>query len=405
MPTTKQPIVPQGSYPKPSRGTIVVCGMLASAPFGGMVWQVYHYLVPLRRLGFDTWYVEDSDRLLFDPVTYNATEDFSANVELLARFMRDIGFEDRWVFGRPSADGACVGAKDRKGLDNLYRQADAILNLCGAQEPQDVYSKCGCLVYVETDPGQKQVDAANGIEKHVEELAAHHHLFSYGENLGAEDCLIPVEGYSWLPTRPPVCMDLWENAEGAPAINYLTSVANWKHKGKDVVWKGESWRWSKHHEFLKFKTIPQKSALQMQLAVGAISDEERKRLEELSWKTIPSSTLDDPAAYRRFIQGSLGEFTVAKEQYVRPRSGWFSDRSVCYLAAGRPVVTQDTAFGKFIPTGSGLFAYQTMEQALDAIEAIASDYDFHSRAAGEIANEYFGAERVISELLEKIGIL
>ena len=191
-----------------------------------------------------------------------------------------------------------------------------------------------------------------------------------------------------------------ENAEGAPAINYLTSVANWKHKGKDVVWKGESWRWSKHHEFLKFKTIPQKSALQMQLAVGAISDEERKRLEELSWKTIPSSTLDDPAAYRRFIQGSLGEFTVAKEQYVRPRSGWFSDRSACYLASGKPLVIQDTGTSDWLPEHPAVLRFTDAKEAVQRIRELGDNYPERCASARELAEEQFDYRRVLPALIE-----
>ena len=379
--------------------------MLASSPFGGMVWQVYHYLISLRRLGFDVWYVEDSDRYLYDPISYNPTEDYSANVSLLANFMDNIGLANRWIFGRPGADGVCVGAANRTGLHALYREVDAAINLCGSQEPQDIFSDIACLIYLETDPVQKQVDVANGVQRYIDELDAYHHLFSYGENLGAADCLVPIDRYTWQPTRPPVCVDLWESPSPTLSEAALTSVANWKHKGKDVVWQGESWRWSKHYEFMKFVDIPKRSRLPMELAVGAISESERSRLDESGWRTIASSTLDDPMAYRRYIQGSLGEFTVAKEQYVRPRSGWFSDRSVCYLAAGRPVIMQDTTFGKFVPTGEGLFSYQTEDEALEAIDAIASDYDRHSRGAREIAHEYFGAERVVGHMMQRAGLL
>jgi len=392
-------------YPPATRGKIVVWGLLASLAFGGMVWQVYHYLVALRRLGFDVWYVEDSDRLLYDPQTRHPTEDFTANVRLLASFMEQIGFSRRWVFGRPAANGTCLGALDRAALEALYRDADAAINLCGAQEPQNVFADISSLIYLETDPVRVQVGVAAGHLATIERLDAYDHLFTYGENIGAQDCLVPVQRYTWQPTRPPVCLDLWATKMPPEKNAVLSTVANWKHKGKDVVWKGETWRWSKHYEFMKFIQLPSKTRLPMELAVGEVSEAEKQQLETCGWHTRPAGTLDDPRAYHKYIQDSLGEFTAAKEQVVRPRSGWFSDRSVCYLAAGRPVITQDTAFSKFIPTGEGLFAYTTEDEALAAIDAIARDYDRHSAAALETAREYFDAQRVVGDMLRRVGLL
>ena len=404
MKTDELDWVREEDYPPATRGKVVVWGLLASSAFGGMVWQVYHYLVALRRLGFDVWYVEDSDRLLYDTKTYHPTEDFTANVELLGGFMQQIGFSRRWVFGRPASNGACLGALDRAALQVLYQDAEVAINLCGAQELQNVSADLKCLVYLETDPVQLQVGVASGDQSTIEMLDAYHHLFTYGENIGFPDCLVPVQRYNWQPTRPPVCLDLWTATPPGKGAS-LTSVANWKHKGKDVVWKGEAWRWSKHHEFRKFIQLPRKARLPMELAVGAISEAEKRQLEAYGWRTRPSGSLDDPRAYRHYIQGSLGEFTVAKEQYVRPRSGWFSDRSVCYLAAGRPVITQDTTFSKFVPTGQGLFAYTSEDEALTAIEAIAKDYEQHSAMAAEIAREYFDAQRVVGDMLRRVGLL
>ena len=397
--------VREDDYPPATRGKVVVWGLLASLAFGGMVWQVYHYLIALRRLGFDVWYVEDSDRRLYDPQTRYPTEDFNANVRLLASFMQQIGFSNRWVFGRPADNGACLGALDRADLHKLYQDADAAINLCGAHALQNVSADLKCLIYLETDPVRVQVGVAAGHLSTIEHLDVYNHLFTYGENIGAPDCLVPVQRYTWQPTRPPVCLDLWANKTPPGTGASLTTVANWKHKGKDVVWKGETWRWSKHYEFMKFIQLPNKARLPMGLAVGAISNAEKEQLETCGWRTRSVRTLDDPHAYRQYIQESLGEFTAAKEQVVRSRSGWFSDRSVCYLAASRPVITQDTAFGKFIPTGKGLFAYNTEDEALAAIDAIAGDYEYHSAAALETAREYFEAQRVVGDMLRRVGLL
>ncbi|MBC6429518.1 hypothetical protein FM036_01000 [Nostoc sp. HG1] len=122
------------------------------------------------------------------------------------------------------------------------------------------------------------------------------------------------------------------------------------------------------------------------------------------WRIVSARALSDPIVYRNYICASLGEFTVTKDQYVRPRTGWFSDRSACYLAAGRPVITQETGFSKFLPTGKGLFAFNTMEDILAAVDAIESDYEGNCRAAREIASEYFAAEKVIGSLMERAGL-
>jgi hypothetical protein len=141
------------------------------------------------------------------------------------------------------------------------------------------------------------------------------------------------------------------------------------------------------------------------MAVGAIGQADQEMLRARGWHLIPATALADPDEYRGYIRESLGEFTIAKEQYVRPRSGWFSDRSVCYLAAARPVITQDTGFGELIPTGEGLFAFSSEEEALEAIQALAREYARHSAAAIEIAQEFFSAEQVLGGLLSETGLL
>jgi hypothetical protein len=214
-----------------------------------------------------------------------------------------------------------------------------------------------------------------------------------------------MERYQWHPTRPPVCLDWWMNTTEPPGDSALTTVANWRHNGKPVVWKDETFHWSKHLAFRRFIHLPHRARLPLELAIGAINEEEKAEMRRHGWRIVPSTTLAEPNAYREYICRSLGEFTVAKDQYVRPRSGWFSDRSACYLAAGRPVITQDTGFGNRIPTGSGLFSFSTEEEALAAIDAVARDYARHSGAAREIAREYFEAELVLGRLLRHVGLL
>jgi hypothetical protein len=393
------------AYPPATRGRVVVWGLLASYPFGGMAWQVLHYISGLRRLGFDVWYVEDSEQWVYDIQTYCRTPEYEPNVEYLDRYMRAVGLGDRWVFRVPILKTEVIGARNATGLTSLYREADAVFNVCGAQELRPEHDQIRCRVFVETDPVANQVRVANGDAAMRKTLDAHQVLFTYGENFGAPDCRVPLMDYTWHPTRPPVCVDWWQYPpEAREPERRFTTVANWSHTGKDVVWQGEVWRWSKDHEFRRFMMLPQRSPAVLEMAVGAIEPEDEQELRTNGWIAADSALIADPMAYYRYIRGSLAEFTVAKEQYVKPRSGWFSDRSVCYLAAGRPVITQSTGFENIIPTGEGLFEFTTESDVLAAIEAITGDYERHSKAALALAEEYFAAEKVIGAMVDSMGL-
>jgi hypothetical protein len=388
-------------YPPATRGTIVVWGILARMPFGGVTWQALQHLVGFRRLGFDVWYVEDSHSQLYHPTTHCPTMEYEDNLAYLARWMERIGLPDRWIFRPPGSEDRVVGA-DSDFLAQLYRRADAVVNVCAAQEIRDEHAHIRRLVYLETDPVQVQVNVAHGDEPTIATLEAHHHHFTYGENLGHDDCLVPVGRHRWLPTRPPVVRDWWDTA-GMAHREVFTTVANWAHSGKDVEWAGHAWHWSKDREFARCAALPRRVRWPLEIALGGAPGEAVDMLVGEGWRVVPS--IADPDEYRDYILRSGGEFTAAKEQYVAPRSGWFSDRSATYLAAGRPVVTQDTGFGKFVPTGEGLFAFASVDEAAAAIDAIATDYDRHSAAAREIAREYFDAERVLGRILQAVGLL
>ncbi len=396
-------------YPKADRGKIIVWGFLASYPFGGMTWQVLHHLVGFRRLGFDVWYVEDSNNLIFDPDTWNPVEDPLTNLKYLREKMEEIGFENRWAFRPPKYNSnvpeeVCYGALDLDGLKKLYKEVDAVFNLCGSHHLRPDQEGIRCLAYLQTDPVVPQIEVAEGNRDVIREFDAYDYLFSYGENLGNTDCLVPVKKHDWLPTRPPVCLDWWD-CNGSPVPEKkLTTISNWRNLGKDVVWKGETYFWRKDLEFKRFADLPVKSALQIELALEGIKDKEAEWMRDKGWKIVSARGMREPSDYRDYIRTSSGEFTVAKDQNIRLRSGWFSDRSVCYLAAGRPVVSQDTAFGKFVPTGEGLFSFANMEEIVQAVDAIQSDYKKQSRAAKEIAREYFSTDKVLGKVLDVMGL-
>jgi hypothetical protein len=262
---------------------------------------------------------------------------------------------------------------------------------------------CPRRVYVESDPFASQVRVAQGDEKTISALAAHDTHFSFGENLGASDCDVPIERFHWLPTRQPVVLDLWSNPNDAEGNTYST-VTTWHNKGKDITYKGDTYYWTKDREFKKFLDLPLRRPVSLQLAAG-VGDDVQRLLREKGWRQLHSVDISrDVNHYRTYIQRSRGEFTVARDQYVRPNTGWFSDRSVCYLAAGRPVITQETGFSKFLPSGKGLFGFRTMEDILAALDAVESDYEGNCRAAREIAVEHFAAEKVIGALMDRAAL-
>ncbi|MGH7900353.1 MAG: glycosyltransferase [Thermodesulfobacteriota bacterium] len=392
-------------YPPATRGLIVLWGLIASFPFPGMAWHRLHYLAGLRRLGFDVWYVEETDIPVMKFDNLWRTLDYEPNLRYLANLMDLIGFSNRWIFKPPGQSEKCFGARDKDGIYQLYRDADVVINHSGAQTIRPYHTNIKCLVYIETDPVTSQIDVASGDDSIIKKLDSHHYLFSYATNIGAPDCKIPRKKFTWLPTLPPVCVDWWFTEKKPRNFKPLTTIATWKHSIKDRNWEGQAWRWSKHHEFLKFINLPGKSRLPLELAIGGITSDEVQHLEENGWRIRSAKDLSSVDKYRDYIQNSLGEFTIAKEQYVASRSGWFSDRSTTYLASGRPVITQDTGFGNTIPTGEGLFAFSTEDQALAAIDAVATDYDRHASAALHIAKEYFEAERVFKNILTKIGMM
>lgn len=392
------------AYPPVRRGTLVVWGLLAAHPYGGMVWQVLHHLVGLRRLGFDVWYVEDSLNPFRRPSDWCPTEDPAETLGFVAGWMERIGFSDRWIVRVPGPDRPCRGAGDDADLDELYRRADAVLNLCGGHRLRDEHAAIERLVLLQTDPVAQQIAIARGDRGVIDELDHYDDLFTYGENIGSPGCGVPVERYRWIPTRPPVVLEWW-NGAGPPADDApLTTIGNWRNEGADVVWRGETYRWRKDLEFRKVADLPERSPLPLELALVGIPHAEAEEMRRRGWTVTSGMDLADPWRYRAYIRASRGELTVAKDQNVRLRSGWFSDRSACYLAAGRPVVTQDTGFGDSLPTGEGLLAFRTADEAAEAIRAVAGDGERHARAAAGIAREHFAAERVLGEVARRLDL-
>lgn len=386
----------------PSRRRILVLHLAGQYPLGGIGWQAVHHLVGLARLGHDVYYVEDSGAPAFDPRMNTVVEDCGYSVAFLRSTMERFGFGDRWVY-RDLVHDRCHGLS-RERADRLYREADALVNLCGATALREEHLQCPVRIYVQTDPVHDQVLLAAGNEFTRRTLAAHTHLFTYGENMGQPDCPIPLPIFDWRPTRPPVVLDLWPLGASPPEAPF-TTVATWRNASKDVRFRGQTYVWSKHQNFRRFADLPRLTSQRLELALNEIDDESRAMLIARGWRLADAYEKSrDTAAYQEHILGSRGEFTVAKDLVVRTRSGWFSDRSACYLAAGKPVVTQDTGFGQLIPTGKGLFAVSTSSEAAAAIDEINQDYEAHCRAAHEVATAHFESDAVLGAMCRAAGL-
>ncbi len=377
---------------------------MGQVPFAGMAWQVLHHLEGFRRLGHDVFYVEDTGIWPFDPEQNRISAESGYANRFIERMLQWCGggFTGRWAYRSAPENGRLSGMSE-SDLASLYDRADILINLTGATELRDRQLDTPVRIFLETDPGLRQIEAAKGKAKTLALLNAHTHHFTYAENIGQPICGIPTGLFRYHPTRPPVIVEWWETSR-RPG-NCFTTVGNWKQTGKDIEWNGEIYTWSKHHSFMKFIGLPERIDQCVELALSKVGQTTVELLHSRGWRISNSVALSlDILPYRDYVQASRGEFTVAKEQYARLKTGWFSDRSVCYLAAGRPVITQNTGFESVLPAGEGLFAFETMEEIVSAFEAVQADYDRHSRAASAVARDYFRAEKVLEKLLLDIGI-
>jgi hypothetical protein len=256
-------------------------------------------------------------------------------------------------------------------------------------------------VYLDLDPVFNQLwHAAEGIDVRFE---GHTHFVTVGLNVGQPGCIVPTCGRVWTTTLQPVVLEEWPRAREIE-FDALTTIANWRGYGS--VEFGGVFYGQKAHSLRQFMSLPTLTTEKFVLALAIHADETKDlaALEMNGWRLLnPQSVTHTPDAYRRFIQGSKAEFGIAKSGYAAARSGWFSDRSVCYLASGRPVVTQETGWSRVLPTGDGLFAFETCEDVLASIEALNQNYARHSQAARDVAVEYFASDRVLRRLLREVG--
>ncbi|MDP9271058.1 MAG: ABC transporter ATP-binding protein/permease, partial [Chloroflexota bacterium] len=383
---------------------IVLLGMLSKIPVGGVAWLVRHYAAGFERLGYEVYYVEAHARTPSMFMSHENDDGTGKAAAYIAKIAERFGLEGRWAFQALHESGRCYGMSPAQ-LDRLYRDAALIVNMHGGTLPLPEHAATDRLVFLGTDPVEVELEVHRGDKRALEFLDQHVAYFTWGLNYGNPDCKLPwARPYPFVPSPPPVVLDFWNNdvvPDGAP----FTTIGNWRQEYRNVRFEGDVYRWSKHQQFLKILDLPLRTGTSIELALSSYEDDDQLLLAEHGWRVRPGLELSrDLDGYRDYVVGSAGEVSVAKEQNVHFRTGWFSERSATYLAAGRPVILQDTGFGAALPTGDGLFAFSNLDEAAAAIAEAQRDPARHRKAAREVAREYLSHEVVLGDMLEQVGL-
>lgn len=387
--------------PRERRGTAIVAGSLAQKPFrGGHTWVLLQYLLGLRRLGFDVLFLDwlEPD-MCVDRHGRRCSPEDSVNVAYLLDVMNEFGFGASFsLLGR--------GAQPTMGCSwphvlQCIRRSAFVLNVMGFLQDECLLGEAQKRVFLDIDPGFGQMWRDLGLN---DSFRGHDAYVTIGENIGEPDCTIPTCGLSWTTTRQPVVLDEWPvSATNGQAF---TTVAAWRGAYGPVDYRGETYG-LRVHEFRRFVDLPRRCPIAFEAAVSIDESEvdDLALLRENGWRVVdPLTVASDPCAYQSYIQASKAELMIAKGMYVKSRSGWFSDRSICYLASGKPVVAQDTGIGHLYPAGNGLLLFTTADEAAAAVDEVCNNYEHHSQAARRLAKEYFDSDRVLTRLLTQLDL-
>jgi len=392
---------------------ILVSGLIAQHPkLGGMSWHYLQFVSGLHRLGHDVFYIEDSGEWPYNLDGGLTGSDYSsntcvANIRYLQQVMQSCGLDERWAYRCPvdaTWSGPCAS-----NVADLVASADLLINVSGTLARPQEYRGVPVLAYIDTDPVFTQIRLLRKEAGFTEAVNMHDRYFSFGQCLPG---VLPATGHRWLPTRQPVLMDAWRASE-APR-NAYTTVMNWASYACEEF--GALRFGQKDIEFAKFLDLPSRVPdVRLEIAVRGTrkghlpGHDESREPEDLlrvltskGWAVVDAievcASFED---YRQHIQNSRAEWSIAKNAYVAGKAGWFSDRSACYLAAGRPAVLQDTGFQPALPVGEGLLVFSDIDEAAEAIRRVESDHSRHSRAARAIAEQFFNSDKVLSNLLEQ----
>jgi hypothetical protein len=340
--------------------SVAVGGALASkAESGGEAWVRLSYALGFRRLGCDVRLVEEAPGAPPEAIAYARSA------------------AERFGLVYSSADDA--------------EEGDLLVNVSGNVRSAEVHRRFRRTAFVDIDPGFTQFWHERGIEP----IPDHDVYFTIGHNIGTNGCSIPTCGLEWRHTRPPAVLDEWPVSGGA--FDRFTTVSTWRSPFGAIEPYG-----LKHHQWRMFLDLPEQTGLAFEAAldIDPADAADRDALEQSGWHLVDPGVTAEPELFRDYVQGSGAEFSVAQGIYVETDSGWFSDRTVRYLASGRPVLVQDTGFTSTLPAGEGLLAFRTCEEAAAGARAIADDYERHARAARAVAEEHFDSDRVLARMLE-----
>lgn len=388
---------------------IVITGLIATYPLGGLTWDYLQYIQGLHLLGHDVFYLEDTGNWVYNPGLNTFTEDCSFNLHYLnsvLTFAAGPAMTRRWSFRSPRGEYFGLTEQETEAVCN---QADLFINVSGCCWLRERYQGCARKLYIDTDPlyTQHQLEAmrqgtATADQAYSVNLIRNHDLFfTFAENISDPACCIPSCGLTWHTTRQPIILENWPFTF-TPKARALTTVMSWKN---DVALPslGSETYGGKDVEFLKFVRLPLRVSVTMEIALSGVAPFDQ--LRQNGWQVVDgyekSSTME---VYQNYLSRSLGEWSVAKNAYVASRSGWFSERSAAYLALGKPVVVQNTGFRPYYPVGEGLFDFTNFDEAISAIESIESNYRRHCEAARSIAESHFAARNVLTRLLQQVGL-
>ncbi len=372
--------------------TIIFSGAIGQSGLGGQAWANLQYLIGLRELGHEVFYLEDcgESSWIYNWEAGEWTFDIAYPAAYVRECLKPFGFKGRWIYragqesvGMPLADfqKACASA------DLFIMRAIPIWNW----RPE--YDGPKRRIFIDVDPGFTQMTIESGDKGLAEAIQRCDRLFTVGQRFGAADCLCPTNGWEWLKTLPPVALSHWPFIEAGPQTHF-TSIMRWSGF-HDANYQGKSYG-QKDQEFARFLDLPKLTSQKFRLALNGPDS-----LAEYGWEIVPGEVATrTPAGYQQFIQQSRAEFGVAKHGYVQMRGGWFSDRSVCYLASGRPLLLQDTGLTDWLPESEGVLTFGDMKGVLDGIERINADYSHRCRAARDLAENVFATGKVLPCLLE-----
>lgn len=371
---------------------VIVAGTIGRSGLGGQAWASLQYLLGFRALGHEVYYLEDCGRSSW--VYIWEKEDWTHELDYPAAYvhacLEPFGFGDRWIY---RDNYRSLGLPLKQFLDVCADADLLLLRAVPLWNWRQEYDQPGRRAFIDVDPGFTQITLANGDQGWLEGVARCERRFTYGQRIGAADCPVPEAGGPWLKTIPPVFLPEWPVAECEGTR--CTSVMRWQGF-KEVFYNGVSYG-QRDREFENFLKLPSLTSQKFRIAQMGLKPE---LLTSHGWEAVPGEVVSKtPASYREFIRQSRAEFSVPKNGYVKMRGGWFSDRSVCYLASGRPVLMEDTGLADWLAVGQGVLTFSNPSEAAAGLERLNADYEQHRTAARRLAENVFSTDVVLKSLL------